>query len=200
MLKLSKKELKELFSKKNLPKTKIDNVESTKKQLGINVKDNIINPNYNSTIDVQYDENYISIVFFNARLLSVNQIFSILQYRKYDLFPYKTMWQDLIKKALLHKQNLPVFTENCEIILFRQSEKLVDTDALSVMFKFIIDALKYNNKTKNNFILSEDNPNVVNNIKIIQKKGKENIVGIRIQRNKIINNSSIEDFLNKKII
>ena len=65
---------------------------------------------------------------------------------------------------------------------------------------FIIDALKYNNKTKNNFVLSEDNPNVVNNIKIIQKKGKENIVGIRIQRNKIINNSSIEDFLNKKII
>jgi len=93
------------------------------------------------------------------------------------------MWQQLIEKALSANPGVPFFDQDCEIILLRQSARLVDTGAMSVMFKYIIDALKKDKKTPNAVsVLSEDNPEVVHNIRFLQSKGKEDWVGIRLQR------------------
>lgn len=190
MIKLTPQELKNFLKKpedkeKHLPKQK----------LGINVKESILKYNQNCQVEVFYNSDYISIIFNNTKLLSLNDMFSILQYRKYELFAYKKMWQELIFKALENKPNLPKFSQDCEIVLFRQSAKLVDNDSLSVMFKFIIDALKLDKKLPNKpFVISEDNPSVIHNIKLIQEKSKENIVAIRLQRNTHKTKSSLEEF------
>ncbi len=172
-----------------------------KKAKGINVKENIIELNKKSVAKVVYGPDHISILFEGARLLSLNQIFAILQYRKYEVFAYKKMWQELMKNALMGKNNLPFFDKNCEIVLLRYSPKLVDRDSLSTMYKYIIDSLRVSKKDKNHKgILSEDNPNVVENIKLIQQKSKENYIGIRIQRIPPQSNREItpEEFLNSK--
>lgn len=215
---MTEKELKEFFSKttkkpklsankKGKDSADLNNrvdklLENTKeKKLGIKVKENIINLNENCEIKVTYSQDYISILFIGARLLSINQIFSILERRTYEIFKYKKMWQNLVQRAIEGKEGLPWFEEDCELVLLRQAPRLVDNDALSTMFKYIIDALKIDKeKSKKYFILKEDNPIVVNNIKLIQIKSKEYVVGIRVQRNKLKNNESIEDFLRKKYI
>lgn len=194
-IRMTEKELKDFFAKKG----KDANASEPKKKLGIKVKEKIVDLNNDCTIEVYYDSNYISILFIGARLLSINQIFSILQYRKHDIFQYKTMWQRLIDKALNDKKNLPRFSEQCEIVLFRQSARLVDNDALGAMFKYIIDALKIDKDNKKPYyILTEDNPKVVSNIKFIQKKDKCNIVGIRIQNDMSREEKTLEDFTAKE--
>lgn len=217
-IRMTEKELKEFFSK-TTKKNKIsankkqkDSIdlnnqvekllENTKeKKLGIKVKENIINLNEKCEIKITYNQDYVSILFVGARLLSINQIFSILERRTYEIFKYKKMWQFLVQKAIEGKEDLPWFEQDCELVLLRQAPRLVDNDALSTMFKYIIDALKVDKeKNKKYFILKEDNPIVVNNIKLIQIKSKEYVVGIRVQRNKLKNNDSAEDFLEKEYI
>lgn len=217
-IRMTEKELKEFFSK-TTKKNKIsankkqkDSIdlnnqvekllENTKeKKLGIKVKENIINLNEKCEIKITYNQDYVSILFVGARLLSINQIFSILERRAYEIFKYKKMWQFLVQKAIEGKEDLPWFEQDCELVLLRQAPRLVDNDALSTMFKYIIDALKVDKeKNKKYFILKEDNPIVVNNIKLIQIKSKEYVVGIRVQRNKLKNNDSAEDFLEKEYI
>lgn len=194
-IRMTEKELKDFFAKSG----KESNAAEPQKKLGIKVKEKIVDLNNNCTIEVYYNQDYISILFIGARLLSINQIFSILQYRKHDIFQYKIMWQKLIDKALSDKKDLPTFNENCELILFRQSARLVDNDALTAMFKYIIDALKLDKDNKKAYyVLTEDNPKVVSNIKFIQKKDKQHIVGIRIQKDKNINDKTLEDFVSKK--
>lgn len=153
--------------------------KTKKKYTGIDVK-KIITENKNCNSSIVYNESFIGMLFPNTKLLSVNQIFSILQYRKYELFTYKKSWQELVKNSLINKNNLPYFDDLVEITLFRQAPKLVDEDALSVMFKFIIDALKADKKNNYQGILAEDNPKIVSRIILEQEKG-ENFVGIKIK-------------------
>lgn len=146
--------------------------------------------NKNSKITTTCSENHISLVFEGAKLLTTNQILSFLQRPKLQnsFFTYKKSWHkivyDTLQKMCLdlksEGKNLPFFNESVEVTIFRQAPKLVDEDAISTMFKFIIDGLK---KTKENpyGVLAEDNPKIVHQVNSYSEKG-EHIVGIRVKR------------------
>lgn len=139
-----------------------------------------------SSIETSSSDNHFAVLFNGAKLLSVNQIFSILQYRKYEIFKYKKTWHNLITNALFlekekNNQKLPFFDDSVEIILFRQAQKLVDEDAMTTMFKFIIDGFKFHLKKNPIGILQEDNPKIVHKISSYSEKGVP-IIGIRIQK------------------
>lgn len=132
------------------------------------------------TIDgsAKQGEEFISIIFDGARALSLNEILSISQTRKYDLFSYKKEWQKLVNKAVIllpHNKRFQ-FDSPCKITLFRQGVKFIDLDGFQAMFKYLIDALRYAN------ILSEDNPNIMFKTESIQNKGKSYMIGIKIEK------------------
>ena len=142
--------------------------------------------NQSSIIETSSSNNHFSVLFHGAKLLSVNQIFTILQYKKYEIFTYKKIWHQLIMNALsLEKEknshSLPFFDDAVELILFRQAQKLVDEDAITTMFKFIIDGFKFHPQKNPLGILEEDNPKIVHKISCYSEKGIP-IVGIKIQK------------------
>lgn len=215
MVRLTEKEFESLNNKVKLSLSKPatpkkqgkislgNNIKSDKaKPKNVNVKD-IINENKKSKISTTVSKEHFSIVFEGAKLLSINQIFAILQYRKYEIFSYKKNWHELIKEALkccyleekTKGKQLPFFDASVEITIFRQAPRLVDEDALTTMFKFIIDALK---RTKENpyGILAEDNPKIVHKIECYSEKG-EHCVGIRV---KLIDNNKKETYSAQKIL
>ncbi len=162
--------------------------KKAKKTQGIKTSD-VNKINKQSTVHFSSSDNHVSILFEGAKLLSVNQIFAILQYRKYEIFTYKKIWHELIKKVLdeqsilLRSENkkLPFFNEAVEITLFRQASRLVDEDAMSTMFKYIIDGLKRDDVDNQNGILAEDNPKIVHRIVCYSEKG-EPFVGIKVKK------------------
>ncbi len=165
--------------------------EENKKQKVLSTTDvkTINYENNNCIIQTSISDKHLTILFVGASLLSVNQIFNILQYRKYELFGYKKTWHYLVKKALENikiENELPFFEEAVELTLFRQAPRLVDEDSMTTMFKYIIDGLKRTNPNRFNDgnplgILKEDNPKIVNKINCFSSKG-EKIVGIRIEK------------------
>lgn len=164
--------------------------EEIKKTKTKGVKTSDINKlNRSATVEFSSSEDHVSIVFNGAKLLSVNQIFAILQYRKYEIFTYKKIWHELIGKVLneqslllkSEKKNLPFFNEAVEITLFRQASRLVDEDAMSTMFKYVIDGLKRDEEKNPNGILAEDNPKIVHRIVCYSEKG-DPIVGIKVKK------------------
>lgn len=165
----------------------MDKPEKKSKNNNINVYD-IIKTNRHAVIKTTISDNHVSIAIDGAKLLSINQIFAILQYRKYEMFAYKKSWHEIIKKALddafieqkLIGKALPFFDTAVEVTVFRQAPKLVDEDALTTMFKYIIDGLKRNTKHNPNGILAEDNPKIVHKIECYSEKGTH-CVGIRIR-------------------
>ena len=139
-----------------------------------------------ANIRYSVSEDHLSLIFDDAILLSVNQIFAFLQREKQQIFffMYKKAWHLKIYEALIKiisdKQILPFFEQDVEITLLRQAPKEIDLDAITTMFKFIIDGLK---KTQENpkGILAEDNPKVVHSILFHNEKGN-NLIGIKIKR------------------
>ncbi len=162
--------------------------KKSKKSQGIKTSE-VNKLNKQSLVHFSSSDNHVSILFEGAKLLSVNQIFAILQYRKYEIFTYKKIWHELIKKVLddqsliLRSENkkLPFFNEAVEITLFRQASRLVDEDAMSTMFKYIIDGLKRDDEENPNGILAEDNPKIVHRIVCYSEKG-EPFVGIKVKK------------------
>lgn len=162
--------------------------------------------NVESDYEFSYSENHFSILFHNAKLLSVNQIFAILQSGKYKIFSYKKKWHNIIKKilheAMIDAKNkgvqVPFFTENAEITLFRQAKRLVDEDAMTTMFKYILDALKKDEEDNPYGILADDNPKIIHKIVCYSTKGDPK-VGIRIKLCEDRKNDFIaEDILKSK--
>ena len=93
-----------------------------------------------------------------------------------------------------NRHGISFFDKDIEITLFRQAPREIDKDAITTMFKFIIDGLK--KTTENPFgVLADDNPRVVHSIKFHNEKG-EHSVGIKL---KVVQNETkpmtIEDFL-----
>lgn len=164
--------------------------------------------NANSSYSYTVSENHIGILFNNAKLLSVNELFSILQSSKFNIYNYKTTCRNMILKVLreIHEdckskgQAYPFFDSNAEVILYRRGDKLVDTDAISTMFKYIIDAFKYNdNKLHDKYnpygVLKDDNPLVIQHMEVHSKEGLTSF-GIQIKRsNKPISSFEAEDIL-----
>jgi hypothetical protein len=162
--------------------------EAKTKAQGIKVAD-LNKLNKHAIPTVTSSEDHVSLLLTGAKLLSVNQIFAILQYRKYEIFAYKKIWHEIIKNNLdvlaydlkAQGKKLPYFDSSVELTLFRQASRLVDEDAMSTMFKYIIDGLKRDPKKNPNGILAEDNPKIVHRIVCYSEKG-EPAVGIKVKK------------------
>lgn len=182
------------FDKGKNPTSKIDLgiIKVSKKTSGSITVSQINKQNKESAYECSVSDEHFSILFKGARLLTINEILAKLQVKrsKFEVFSYKKNWHTLISKILYEQKilnkNMPFFDCPVEITVFRQAPRLVDKDAVSIMFKFIIDALK-RNKENPYGIISEDNPQIVNNI-IAQSEKGEYYVGIRIKKT-LINKS-----------
>jgi hypothetical protein len=174
---------------KNKSKSKKINIgmpKAVRKNSGSITNSQLNKINKEATYECSISENHFSILFSGARLLAINEILAKLQIekRKFEVFSYKKNWHTLISKILYEQtilnKNMPFFDCPVEITVFRQAPRLVDKDAVSIMFKFIIDALK-RNKENPYGIISEDNPQIVNSI-IAQSEKGEYYVGIRVKK------------------
>lgn len=179
-----------------------NNNETTKKKSSSSVNINkVMESTKMAEIKYSVSETHLSLVFIGATLLSVNQIFAFLQREKqqYLFFMYKKIWHNKIYEALLkiksEQKKLPFFEKDIEITLLRQAPREIDMDAITTMFKFIIDGLKKTKETPLG-VLAEDNPKVVHSIKFHNEKG-DNVVAIKL---KIVKNEketiTFEDILN----
>ena len=162
----------------------------------------------NSHVNFIYDENSLIIIFNDCRVLSLNQMMSYLQKKPqpFQMMQYKKIWHEKMKEVLqniiidsLEKQNkLPDFSSSVKMILYRQSQRLIDEDSISASFKYIIDGLR-NKQTINNIdynILKDDNQFFVSSIMPIQVKNKRNVIAIKIIIDKKPKNiSSLEEFI-----
>lgn len=134
----------------------------------------------------QIDNKYI-LIFDGARILTLNEILSILQYRKYTLFSYKKIWHKKINEAILLLGKTTKINKS-NIILFRQGKKKIDNDSLPASFKFLIDGLKGS-------IIPEDDPESVIAIKTIQKTSSaQMIIGLIIEPTEENDNSTSENY------
>lgn len=175
-----------------------------KKKGSTNIND-INKSNKSAIVSVSVSDKHLAIALDGAKLLSINQIFAFLQNPKlkFSFFSYKKTWHDIIGEVLnnlyieerLKGRELPFFNSSVELTIFRQAPKLVDEDALTTMFKFIIDALK---RTPDNphGILAEDNPKIVHKISCYSEKGSH-CVGIKV---KLIEGTKKEDYNSKKLL
>lgn len=201
-------------SKDNVEKILLSNKEVNKISVGdkkVEKKTNsnakvyeIIQANKDAIYKTSVSETHFSLTLEGAKLLSINQIFAILQYKKYEMFAYKKSWHNIIKGILdecaveLAKTNkkLPFFDSSVELTVFRQAPRLVDEDALTTMFKYIIDGLKQDKTNNPNGILAEDNPKIVHKIECYSEKGPH-CIGIKI---KLIENSKKQIYNLDKIL
>lgn len=120
----------------------------------------------------------LSLWFDGARLLTVNELFSILQYRKHETFAYKKAWRKLIERSLLtlpKGQQVPFFDGPTRIWLYRRGKQLVDLEALPVMFKYAVDALRIQG------VIPDDNPEIIVEPRLLQEKGLPT-VAMRLER------------------
>jgi len=161
------------------------NKNPIKKRKGVNVSD-IIETIEKSTISIKETDNSLSFWFDGARLLSVNEIFAILQIRKYELFKYKKTWHRVIKSFLQKNPVSISFNGPTKLILYRRGAKLIDLDSFQTIFKFIIDALRKEG------VLAEDNPLIVVDTISKQYKGDYS-VGIRLEKMAPISTSEIDN-------
>ena len=132
------------------------------------------------SMEVEASPSHVTILFKGARLFTLNEIYALLQYRKYVVFDYKKQWHALVRQALASLgASQPHFDRPCKITLFRQGAKPVDRDSLMVMFKYLIDALKDEPKKGLVGIFPDDNPDIVYDDDKIQTRG-EPLVGVRV--------------------
>lgn len=177
-----------------------------------------LNQAINSSIEtITYSRKHFAILFDGARLLSANNIFNILERTPYNIFNYKKLWHTKIKMILqdlsdaithnipyvncqysnnVYNKPLPLFKCNVEVTLYHSTQNMVDRDALSIMFKYIIDAFK-NNEQNPYGLLVDDNPAVIRDIKLLSEHGAPK-VGIRfeVKNNKPV--KSMKDTLLKQ--
>jgi hypothetical protein len=122
----------------------------------------------------------LSILFEGARLFTVNEIISILQFRKHEVFRYKAAWRRLVKRALdlLPVEGRPFFEGPVRLEIVRRAAKTMDDDASRMPFKYAIDSL-VRNKKRPWGVLLDDNRKVVDDTLVFDVVGPH-AVGIRI--------------------
>ena len=120
----------------------------------------------------------LSLWFDGARMLTVNELFSVQQYRKEEVFSYKKAWQKLIARGILALppgQAKPRFDGPTRLWLYRCGQKKVDLDSLPTMFKYAIDALRREG------VIPDDNPEIIVEPRLVQEIGLP-AVGMRLER------------------
>ena len=127
-----------------------------------------------------WGEDWLCINMDGGRVLTYNELFSILQYRKFEAFRYKKVCRDIIRRAVANTQTpktpQPFFDGPTRLTLLRVGTKEMDRDALPVVFKYFTDTLKREKRVKdpnntNPSIIDDDNPNIIVDIVTIQSKG-----------------------------
>ena len=118
-----------------------------------------------------------SVWFEGARLLTANEMIQVLQTRPQAMYAYKKASALLVKRAVqaLHpSQEKPFFNGPTRISLYRRGSKLVDLDALPVMFKYITDALRKQG------IITDDNPEILVETRLLQEQG-DHALALRLE-------------------
>lgn len=138
-------------------------------------------PIFNSLLTAQlqsdWNDDVLMINIEGGRILTYNELYAILQYRKYEAFKYKKICREIIHNALLlnsHKAK-PFFDTPCKLTLIRISSKEMDLDSLPVVFKYFIDSLKREH------IIVDDNPNIIAEIECLQSVG-EHRLSLRLEK------------------
>jgi hypothetical protein len=112
-----------------------------------------------------------------ARVLTINELISIYQYRKFETYAYKNRWKELMQKAvdqLLLTDRPPFFESRTRLVLYRRGTRLIDLDSLPAVFKYATDGLKKAG------LIAEDNPNVIVEVVPVQEKGTP-AIGLRLE-------------------
>lgn len=195
----SPKTIKKKKSDKLLQVTKKSNdtdeeIKTKKKKQPSSLVGKVNLANRTSKYSYTYSNEHIAIFFHDGQLLTVNELFAILQNSLFNVFGYKktcltmmkTVLMDIYHDAKSKNKEIPFFTENAEIILFRQGQKLVDEDALATMFKYILDSMKrIENKDSSHYnpygVIKDDNPKVIHKITTFSEQGKP-CFGIQIKK------------------
>ena len=112
-----------------------------------------------------------------ARVLTINELISIYQYRKFETYAYKNRWKELMQKAvdqLRLTDRPPFFESRTRLVLYRRGTRLIDLDSLPAVFKYATDGLKKAG------LIAEDNPNVIVEVVPVQEKGTP-AIGLRLE-------------------
>lgn len=121
----------------------------------------------------------LALWFEGARVLTVNELFSVLQTRKHETFRYKKAARAMVSKALARlapaARKRAWFDGPTRLTLFRQGRRQIDLDSLATVFKYAIDTLRQEK------IIDDDNPEVIVEIKLIQTRGAPSL-GMRLER------------------
>lgn len=181
-LKISDSKKKEQVTKNKsiITEMKDDVEDKNNKRKGVDVSKSISTIS-SSLIQVHSSnikgEESFAVWYPGVRILSLNEIFAILERRKYEAFRYKKAWQEAIQKAVMLTpiSKRPYFDGPTRITLYRRGARLIDLDSFQTMFKYPIDALRYSG------ILAEDNPNIIVETKSVQEKG-EKAVALKLER------------------
>lgn len=108
-----------------------------------------------------------------ARVLSYNEIYSILQFRKYEAMRYKTACRSAISDALKTPNTCtatrPFFAGPTALTLIRIGAKKMDRDALAIVFKHFLDALRKNG------VIADDNPDIICRIETFHAVGEPSL-------------------------
>ena len=187
-----------------------DEAKETTKRKSLDVR-KINSDNLEAKYIYSYSEDHFSFIIFGARLLSINDLFALLQNRPYEVFIYKKKWYSIVQKilqdakadSLKNNKIFPYFNGKVELTLIRQAPRLVDSDSITTMYKFIIDSIKLKSMKKLNKeeqerhigLIAEDDPSVVAKINHHNNKGSF-AIGLKIEPLKSqTSNIKLEDIL-----
>lgn len=131
----------------------------------------------------RWGKDWLALDFPGGRLLSYNELYSILQYRKYEAFRYKKVCREAVANALGNPEPgydhaacpRPYFNSPTRLTLVRVGAKEMDREALTVIFKYMTDALRAQG------VIEDDNPNIIVDIQTRQAKGPERLA-MRLDR------------------
>lgn len=143
----------------------------------------IFNALKNSPARCRWGHDWLAMDFPGGRLLSYNELYSILQYRKYEAFRFKKICREVIEKALKNPEAgygpettpRPYFDGPTRLTLVRVGAKGMDREALTVIFKYMTDALRAQG------VIEDDNPNIIVEIQTCQTTGPERLA-MRLDR------------------
>lgn len=125
----------------------------------------------------RWNADSISMDVPGGRILTYNELYSILQYRKHEAFRYKKICRGVIQRALNtpNTDDKPFFDGPTRLTLLRIGAKEMDLDALPIVFKYFLDCFKSEG------IIADDNPNIIVDIRLIQGKGEPRL-GMKLER------------------
>jgi len=141
-----------------------------KKRRGVETKP-IFDSLANTPARCRWGEDWIALDFPGGRALSYNELYSILQFRKYEAFRFKKICRQAVQRALDNPDQVagckrPFFDAPTRLTLLRVGAKGMDREALTVIFKYFTDTLKREG------VIEDDNPEIIVDVQTIQGQGE----------------------------